>query len=100
MNKKRNNNYLLNWIETLQAQGKYVFTYEQACIQFNGVSHAAITLSLNRLSRKKKVVSVFKKNIVLDCDYLGKHQRLSIPLKLCLIKCSTLSSCHQVVAYG
>ncbi len=60
MAKERNNNYLINWIENLQAQGKYTFTYEQACNWFNDVSAAAITLALNRLSRKNKVVSVFK----------------------------------------
>lgn len=57
---ERNNNYLINWIESLQAQGKYTFTYEQACNQFKDVSTAAITLALNRLSRKNKVISVFK----------------------------------------
>lgn len=57
---ERNNNYLLNWIESLQAQGKYTFSYEQACTQFKNVSNTAITLALNRLSRKNKVISVFK----------------------------------------
>jgi predicted transcriptional regulator of viral defense system len=56
----RNNNYLLTWIENLQAQGKYTFSYAQACSQFKEVSNTAIALSLSRLSTKKKVVSVFK----------------------------------------
>lgn len=56
----RNNNYLLTWIEQLQAQGKFTFTYEQACSQFKDASNSAILKALNRLSSKNKVVSVFK----------------------------------------
>jgi predicted transcriptional regulator of viral defense system len=60
MQLERNNNYLLTWIESLQAQGKYTFTYEQACSRFNDVSNPAIMKALSRLSSKNKVVSVFK----------------------------------------
>lgn len=60
MQQERNYNYLLNWIEKLQAQGKYTFTYEQVCLEFNGVSNAAVKLALNRLSSKNKIVSVFR----------------------------------------
>ena len=60
MQMERNNNYLLNWIENLQAQGKYTFTYDQACSQFKDVSNPAILKALSRLSSKNKVVSVFK----------------------------------------
>lgn len=60
MQLERNNNYLLTWIENLQAQGKYTFTYEQACSQFKGVSNPAIMKALSRLSSKNKIVSVFK----------------------------------------
>jgi len=60
MQQERNNNYLLTWIEKLQAHGKYTFTYEQACSQFKDVSNSAIILALSRLSSKNKVVSVFK----------------------------------------
>lgn len=60
MQLERNNNYLLTWIESLQAQGKYTFTYEQACSQFKDVSNPAILRALSRLSSKNKVVSVFK----------------------------------------
>jgi predicted transcriptional regulator of viral defense system len=57
---ERNNNYLLTWIENLQAQGKYTFSYEQACSQFKDVSNSAIMSALSRLSSKNKIVSVFK----------------------------------------
>jgi len=60
MQLERNNNYLLTWIEFLQAQGKYTFSYEQACSQFKDVSKTAILKALSRLSTKNKVVSVFK----------------------------------------
>jgi len=60
MHQDRNNNYLMTWIENLQAQGKYAFTYRQACYQFKEVSNTAISLSLNRLSNKNKVISIFK----------------------------------------
>jgi hypothetical protein len=60
MQLERNNNYLLTWIENLQAQGKYTFSYEQACSQFKDVSNSAIISALSRLSSKNKVVSVFK----------------------------------------
>jgi predicted transcriptional regulator of viral defense system len=60
MQPERNRNYLLTWIENLQAQGKYTFSYEQACIQFKDISNSAILKSLSRLSNKNKIVSVFK----------------------------------------
>lgn len=60
MPQERNNNYILNWIEKLQAQGKYTFTYEQVCLEFSAVSNSAVKLALNRLSSKNKIVSVFK----------------------------------------
>ena len=60
MQLERNNNYLLTWIENLQAQGKYTFTYEQACSQFKDASSSAIMRALSRLSSKNKIVSVFK----------------------------------------
>lgn len=60
MPQEKSNNYLLNWIENLQAQGRYTFTYEQACLQFKEVSSNAVTLALSRLSSKNKVVSVFR----------------------------------------
>jgi len=60
MQLERNNNYLLTWIENLQAQGKYTFSFEQACSRFKDVSKSAILKSLSRLSAKNKVVSVFK----------------------------------------
>jgi len=73
MQKGRNYNYLLNWIENLQAHGKLTFTYEQACNQFKGISNTAIGLSLNRLSGKGKVVSIFKGfYVIIPAEYSSK----------------------------
>jgi predicted transcriptional regulator of viral defense system len=73
MKKERNYNYLLKWIENLQAHGKLTFTYEQACSQFKDVSNTAIGLSLNRLSGKGKVVSIFKGfYVIIPAEYSSK----------------------------
>ena len=73
MQQERNHNYLLNWIENLQAHGKFTFTYNQACSQFKNVSNTAIGLSLNRLSGKNKVVSIFKGfYVIITPEYSSK----------------------------
>ena len=56
----RNKNYLFSWIEKQQSWGRYVFSLEQVKKEFPDLSEAAILLSLNRLSRKNRVVSVYK----------------------------------------
>jgi predicted transcriptional regulator of viral defense system len=56
----RNKNYLLTWIEKQQSWGKYVFSLEQVRKDFPDLSEAAIILSLVRLTRKSRIVSIYK----------------------------------------
>jgi len=56
----RSNNYLLHWIENLQAHGKNSFSLKQVRENFTDISHEAISLNLTRLSGKKKIASVYK----------------------------------------
>lgn len=56
----RNNNYLLSWIEKQQSWGKYVFSLEQVKTDFPDISEHALILALTRLSKKGRVLSVYK----------------------------------------
>lgn len=56
----RNKNYLLAWIEKQQSLGRYVFNLEQIRKEFSDQSEAALLLSLNRLCRKNRIVSIYK----------------------------------------
>lgn len=60
MKKSRAKNYLQYYIEKLQSEGKYSFSLEQVRKDFPGYSEEALGLSLNRLSKKGKIVSVYK----------------------------------------
>ncbi len=56
----RNNNYLLSWVEKQQSWGKYVFSLEQVKTDFPDISEQALILALSRLSKKGRVLSVYK----------------------------------------
>ena len=56
----RSNNYLLSWIGNLQAHGKNSFSLNQVREHFTNLSQEALSLNLNRLSRKNKIASVSK----------------------------------------
>jgi predicted transcriptional regulator of viral defense system len=56
----RNNNYLLNWVEKQQSWGKYVFSLEQVKSDFPHISEQALFLTLTRLSRKGRILSIYK----------------------------------------
>lgn len=56
----RNNNYLLSWVEKQQSWGKYVFSLEQVKADFPDTSEQALILALTRLSKKSRVLSVYK----------------------------------------
>ncbi|HPJ55674.1 MAG TPA: type IV toxin-antitoxin system AbiEi family antitoxin [Bacteroidales bacterium] len=56
----RNNNYLLSWIEKQQSWGKYVFSLEQVKTDIPDISEHALILALTRLSKKGRVLSVYK----------------------------------------
>jgi predicted transcriptional regulator of viral defense system len=69
----RNKNYLFSWIEKQQSWGRYVFSLEQVKKEFPDLSEAAILLSLNRLSRKNRVVSVYKGfYLIVPPEYFSK----------------------------
>ncbi len=52
-------NYLLNFIYDLQAKGRYTFSLEEMKLKFQ-IEEEALKKSLNRLSKKGKIVSVRK----------------------------------------
>lgn len=60
METSNNKNYLLAWVEKQQAWGKYVFSLKQLKLDFPGISDPALLLALGRLSRKGRVVSIYK----------------------------------------
>lgn len=60
MGRERQNNYLLKWVESLQAKGQNTFAYKQAMDNFKDLNKLAIISSLTRLSKKNKIVSVYK----------------------------------------
>jgi predicted transcriptional regulator of viral defense system len=51
---------MLTWIEKQQSRGRYVFRLEQVRKEFPDQSEDAIILALIRLSKKNRVVSVYK----------------------------------------
>lgn len=55
-----NKNYMFAWIEEQQSWGRYVFSLERVKKEFPELSEAAILLSLNRLSGKNRIVSIYK----------------------------------------
>ncbi len=60
MKNKKNYNYLEQHISQVQAEGKLCFSLRDLEKEFPNQSEAAIKLSLNRLSKKNKIVSVFR----------------------------------------
>ena len=60
MDQSLNKNYLLSWIEKQQSHGKYVFSLEQVKKEFPGQSEEAITFAVFRLTRKNRIVSIYK----------------------------------------
>jgi len=69
----KNKNYLLSWIEKQQSWGRYVFSLGQVKNEFPDLSEAAILLSLNRLSRKNRIVSVYKGfYLIIPPEYFSK----------------------------
>lgn len=56
----RNRNYLLTWIEKQQSWGRYVFSLDHVKKEFPNLAREALVLSLSRLSKKNRIVSVYK----------------------------------------
>jgi predicted transcriptional regulator of viral defense system len=51
---------LRDWVEQLQSKGKLAFSLSQAHEAFSELSEDAVKLALNRLSKKAKVLSIYK----------------------------------------
>lgn len=60
MKNMKNYNYLEQHISQVQAEGKLCFSLRDLEKKFSNQSAAAIKLSLNRLSKKNKIVSVYR----------------------------------------
>lgn len=69
----RNNNYLLNWVEKQQSRGKFVFSLEKVKVDFPDISEQAIILALTRLSKKGRVLSVYKGfYLIIPAEYSSR----------------------------
>ena len=55
-----NKNYLLAWIEQQQSWGRYTFSLDQVEHEFPNISESAILLALSRLSKKNRIISIYK----------------------------------------
>jgi predicted transcriptional regulator of viral defense system len=55
-----NKNYLLAWIEKQQSWGLYTFGLDQVKQEFRDISESAILLALTRLSKKNRIISIYK----------------------------------------
>lgn len=60
MKTERNKNYLTDWIEKHQSWGKYAFSLEQLRNDFSETSENALNQALSRLSKKGRILSVYK----------------------------------------
>lgn len=60
MKRVKNKNYLLTWIEKQQSWGRYTFSLDQVKQEFSEISEAGILLALSRLSKKARIISIYK----------------------------------------
>ena len=60
MNKEREYNYLEQHVLKLQSDGRLSFSLDEIRNQFSSSSEVALKFALNRLSKKNKIVSVYK----------------------------------------
>ena len=82
MQKEKIYNYLEQNINSLQSNGKLSFSLAELRNEFSSYSLDAIKLSLNRLSKKGKIVSVYKGfYVIIPPEY---SQRKILPPKLFL----------------
>lgn len=64
---------LRDWIDSLQSQGKIAFSLSQAHEAFPDLSENAVKLALNRLSKKERIVSIYKGYyLIIDLKYASK----------------------------
>jgi len=80
MKKSQIYNYLAKYIDALQSNGKLHFSLVDVMKEHPGHSKAALKLSLNRLSSKNRILSVYKSfYIIIPPEY---RQRKIIPPEL------------------
>jgi predicted transcriptional regulator of viral defense system len=78
MKKSKIYNYLAQYIDALQSNGKLHFSLDQVIKEFPVHSKAALKLSLNRLSAKHRVLSVYKGfYIIIPPEY--RHRKIIPP---------------------
>lgn len=80
MPKKHDNSYLWEKILELQSRGIYSFPLEKIRSSFPGSSEQALALSLNRLVKKGKIISVHKGFYVIVPPEYALQRILPIPL--------------------
>lgn len=62
-----------DWIDQLQSQGKIAFALSQTHEAFPELSQDAIKLALNRLSKKERIISIYKGYyLIIDLKYASK----------------------------
>ncbi len=72
-------NYLLNIIYDFQSQGRYTFSLEEMKLKFQ-IEKEALKKSLNRLSKKRKIVSVRKGFYVIVPPEYASQELMPPPL--------------------
>lgn len=80
MLQKRTNNYLLGKIQEMQSKGIYSFSLAKIRVSFPGSSEQALALALNRLVKKRTIVSVHKGFYVIVPTEYATQGILPIPL--------------------
>ncbi len=66
-------NSLSDWIERLLSLGRYAFSTDQLKMEFQNLSETAIKRSLDRLSKKNKIVSIYKGYyLIVPPQYMSK----------------------------
>ena len=74
MSHGKTNNYLLAWIEQLQSRGKITFSHDEIITAFPDKSENAIIQSLSRLSRRGRVVPIYKGfYLIVPAEYAARE---------------------------
>ena len=74
MSHGKTNNYLLAWIEQLQSRGKITFSHDEIITAFPDKSENAIIQSLSRLSRRGRVVPIYKGfYLIVPVEYAARE---------------------------
>ena len=70
----KTNSYVLTWIEQLQSRGKITFSHDEIITAFPDKSENAIIQSLSRLSRRGRVVPIYKGfYLIVPAEYAARE---------------------------